>query len=103
MNSAQFNEIVERRLRLTEDVLDFKGEEYARENRFHNFIAASCMLGCSPEKALLGMWSKHVVSIIDMVNDLPTAPRSAEYIEEKIGDAINYLILLEGMLKERLT
>jgi hypothetical protein len=26
---------------------------------------------------------------------------SIEYIEEKIGDAINYLILIEGMLKER--
>jgi hypothetical protein len=25
-----------------------------------------------------------------------------KYIEEKIGDAINYLILIEGMLKERL-
>jgi hypothetical protein len=26
---------------------------------------------------------------------------SIDYIEEKIGDAINYLILIEGMLKER--
>ena len=59
------------------------------------------MLGGSREKALIGMLAKHLVSVLDMVDsfgkeDLPTT----SFIDEKIGDSINYLILLEAMLKE---
>lgn len=49
------------------------------------------------------MLVKHWVSIEDVVIDerLSSAPPDHAMIDEKIGDAINYLILLEAVLKER--
>ncbi|HSH25907.1 MAG TPA: hypothetical protein VLA13_10280 [Massilibacterium sp.] len=45
------------------------------------------------------MATKHLVSVIDMVES--NEVHDPEYIDEKIGDMINYLILLEGILKEQ--
>ena len=59
------------------------------------------MLGCTPEKALVGMWTKHIISILDIVDGIEAKAPADAVIEEKIGDAVNYLILLEAMLKER--
>ena len=60
------------------------------------------------ERALIGMAVKHFVSIMDMVDEVAYARQSLntsnlpkdKYVEEKIGDMINYLILLEAMIKE---
>ena len=57
----------------------------------------------SPETALIGMWTKHVVSIMDICDNIENKVPPVEIIEEKIGDAINYLILLEAMLKDRVS
>ena len=59
------------------------------------------MLRTTPEKALVGMWTKHIISILDIVDGLDKKLVPVEMIEEKIGDAVNYLILLEAMLKDR--
>ncbi len=96
-----FNTIVERRLTIIRRTLIHKAKEYASdENRFHNFDVAARMDGITPEQALLGMMRKHEVSVRDLIND----PNSAtnELINEKIGDNINYLILLEGLLRQRI-
>ena len=46
---------------------------------------------------------KHEVSLRDMVNDLAEGKSwSLEKWEEKLGDSINYTILLEGLIRERL-
>jgi hypothetical protein len=85
-------------------VLKQKEQEYAStESRFHNFEVAGRKLGVTPEKALLGMMIKHVVSIEDLVNWVEQSPKriTIEAINEKIGDNINYLILLKGMLINR--
>jgi hypothetical protein len=37
-----------------------------------------------------------------MLSDLNNNPPDEDYINEKIGDAINYLIIIEGLLKERI-
>ena len=60
------------------------------------------MLGQSPEKALVGMLAKHLVSILDIVDAIPKQIPTPALVEEKIGDAVNYLILLEALLKERI-
>lgn len=99
-----FNEVLERRLRLCKEVLAKKAQEYAADHdRFHNFNVAGRILGTTPEDALIGMFMKHLVSVLDIVDNLrEEAYPPAEMVDEKIGDAINYLILLEGLLKKRI-
>ena len=98
----QFDQIRERRIELIRYVLNSKKEEYAKgdTNRYHNFDRASRILEVSPPRALIGMFVKHLVSVLDIVDnyDKGNFP-TEELVDEKIGDAINYLILLEGLLK----
>ena len=105
MNKIKFDECVENRIDRIRKVLTAKAEEYSTEgNRFHNFDVAARILDCTPERALQGMMLKHIVSVLDLIQwaeeeeDLITAT----VIDEKIGDTINYLILLEGLLLRRL-
>ena len=101
MDSKKFNEILEKRIDKIKNVLSSKEKEYASgSDRLHNFKVAAEIMNETPEKALFGMLLKHIVSVIDMVND----PKSiSEYlINEKIGDVINYFILLESLMWERI-
>ncbi len=106
MNNERFNEIVESRIKKIRKILKAKGEEYSSEdNRLHNFEVAARKGDCSPEKALQGMDMKHVVSIQDIIDkcELYDNPElKLKHIEEKIGDHINYMILLEAILNERI-
>jgi hypothetical protein len=100
MNNEQFNLIVENRIQLIKTVLGNKAKEYAIGDRLYNFKRAAEILRCTPQKALIGMFMKHLVSVLDL-SEGSTIP--TDYlINEKIGDAINYLILLEATLKETL-
>lgn len=104
MNNPLFSDVLKRRLELTQAVLGRKGDEYVRGgDRYSNFKHAAAYLKVTPERALIGMRAKHEISLMDIINDidadkLPTI----EMLEEKIGDNIAYLILLEGILKERI-
>ena len=78
-----------------------KNDEYSRNNdKLHNFKVAGRILNQTPEQALVGMWLKHLVSVFDIVDDLPNLPPD-ETLNEKITDSINYLVLLEALIKER--
>ena len=102
MNQESFSQILEARLKKIKDTLALKSKEYAREDRLHNFKQAASFLGTTPEKALWGFSAKHIISIQDMINDLSTGKEhSIAMWEEKIGDAINYLFLLEALIKEK--
>jgi len=101
MNNEQFNKLVKERFGQCEAILCKKADEYASDtDRLHNFKVAARVNQCSPEQALWGMYSKHLVSVMDMFQ----APDrvTAEQIKEKIGDSINYHMLLEALLVERL-
>lgn len=101
MKESVFNEIVETRVRKCLDVLLKKAEEYATEDRLHNFKAAANLQGCTSIRALGGMMCKHTVSVYDLINrfdqglDIPL-----DLWEEKIGDSINYLLLLSALVHE---
>lgn len=100
-----FGQVVENRIESIRFVLSSKAKEYATgSDRFHNFNVAARMANTTPEKALLGMRLKHEVSVMDLVDiaESRSGDLTLEIIEEKIGDDINYLILLEGMLKKRI-
>jgi len=99
-----FDEIIKSRVEKIQRILGLKASEYAsKTDRFHNFNVAGRISGTTPEKALYGMMLKHEVSVLDLIEmaDIEPENLSASLIDEKIGDYINYLILLEGMLKQR--
>lgn len=103
MTTGQFEAILNRRLELIRSVLGAKAKEYARGevDRLHNFRSAACLLNTNLADALWGMAVKHIVSVNDLVSacsvgDVPSLATA----DEKIGDAINYLILLEAVFDE---
>lgn len=82
-----------------QSILANKANEYATEDRLHNFKRAAALANNTPQEALLGMMLKHIVSICDYVE------RSAdgeEFVmlqwDEKIIDTINYCILLRAVI-----
>jgi len=98
MNNEQFNQVVENRIDQIRKVLVKKAAEYASDtDRLHNFKVAARVGSkqITPEQALLGMWRKHLVSVFDMIES-GTRPAPA-LRDEKVGDSINYLILLEAL------
>jgi len=100
-----FNQVMKNRVRRIEEIMGTKAKEYAaHEDRYHNFNLAAQVCGCTPEKALWGMAMKHLVSVIDLKEWTEVSPEriTAHLVDEKIGDLINYLILLEGMLYKRI-
>lgn len=98
-NVKQFENVCEDRLEKIANVLVDKAKEYAQgTNRYHNFEVAARSIGTTREKALLGMMLKHWVSVLDIIKNPQNY--SNKIVDEKIGDMINYLILLEGMLLE---
>ena len=102
MDHITFNSIVGNRFDYCGKVLTQKGEEYSREgDRLWNFKRAGEKRRKTPAEALLDMKVKHDVSIDDMVDGLARGVLpSREMVAEKIGDSINYLLLLEGLIEE---
>jgi len=106
MTKLEFDKIVRRRLGLVERTLIARAKEYATDaDRLHNFKEAALLEGCSPADALRGFALKHWVSVRDVVRDWadPESGITFAQVDEKIGDAIAYLCLLECVLVENLT
>lgn len=104
-HNFSFDAVVESRLDSIRRVLAGKAKEYATgADRFHNFNLAARIANTTPESALMGMRLKHEVSVMDLVEIASSRPGdlTEAMVDEKIGDDINYLILLEGMLKKRI-
>ncbi len=102
MNTPEFTELINNRLFLTEKILGAKADEYARGDRLSNFKKASLLLSCTPEKALFGMVAKHIIALSDFIEDLEGGKfQDLKRWDEKLGDIINYMILLEGLVIER--
>ena len=100
MTAESFKKVIEEQLDMCKDTLVVKAEEYATQDRLHNFKAAGGMMECDPKEALAGMMAKHTISIYDMC-------RSGKKYEmhkwnEKITDHINYLLLLRAIVEEEL-
>ena len=94
-----YNEHITNMLKHCENVLTAKHKEYATEDHFHNFNVAASLQGVTSQQALIGMMDKHVVSVHDLVNDHAEGRKiSTEMWQEKIGDNINYLLILWAMV-----
>ena len=101
MKSKEFEEVVESRWHRCINVLGSKAAEYATDDRLHNFKVAAELSGESPIKALGGMMKKHTVSVYDLIEAANRGEDiSLELWDEKIGDHINYLLLLWAVVVE---
>lgn len=103
MNSKEFDRLLNKRLELIKNTLLCKGREYSNsKDRFHNFGVAARIANESQEKALFGMALKHLVSIIDIIENIEIKRQypSDDLLKEKCGDLINYIIMLEIMIKK---
>jgi len=102
MNHIKFNKLLKEILNRTTIVLHSKSVEYSTNtDKLHNFKRAGEKRHTTPEDALMGMKLKHDVSIDDIVDNITKELPSMKMLEEKITDSINYLILLEALIKER--
>lgn len=98
MNTTTFERLFEEQVNRSRSILVSKAKEYATEDRLHNFKVAATLEGKTPEQALAGMMAKHTVSIYDMAESGRTYP--IELWQEKITDHINYLFLLNAIVRE---
>ena len=102
MTREEFNKRVEKRIDLVRQSLLTKHKEYANDdNVFRNFdeAAGGFSLHSTSAEVLWSYMTKHLVSIKDIVAENKSADPAV--ISEKIGDVINYLILLEAMLNQK--
>ena len=99
MIQTDFDGMLDERLKKIKDTLSLKASGYAfNSDRLHNFKVAGQISDQPPTKALWGMAMKHLVSITDLIEGRLENNRGN--VDEKIGDMINYLILLEALLED---
>ncbi len=97
MKAEEFDLVVEKVQTKCRSVLGKKADHYAgEEDRLENFVRAGELQGGTPADACFGMLSKHLVSIAMMLEY--EEPANMKQWDEKIIDAVNYLILLKACL-----
>lgn len=102
MKTEKFESILNKRIDKCVKVLCAKADEYATEDRLHNFKVAAELQNCTPITALAGMMAKHTVSVYDLIKRQEqglVVPK--EMWDEKIGDHLNYLFLLTALIEEK--
>ncbi len=100
MTHDDFEFLVGFRFEKCKETLLKKAKEYATEDeRLANFKRGASLLNTTPAKIAMGYGLKHLISVIDMVEG--RLPITEELIDEKFGDALNYLVLLEACLKDQ--
>lgn len=101
MTQSEFRLIFADQVNKCEETLQMKKKEYTgdREDRLSAFRIAASLQGCTPQRALVGMMAKHIVSLYDMCYAKNTF-FTKELWDEKITDSLNYLFLLAAIIKE---
>ena len=89
MNTEDFNKIIHEQIDRCENTLCKKADEYATDDRLHNFKVAAGLQDCLPTTALAGMMAKHTVSVYDMIRGLEEGKSyPLELWDEKIGETL---------------
>lgn len=104
MDRKTFDRLIKDRNNKIVEILVNKGKEYSSPSDvLHNFNRTAQIANSTPERALWGMMLKHFTSVSDMVDKIDKHIPPTQYlVDEKIGDLINYLILLEALMIERI-
>jgi len=102
MKREDFFAFVNERMKAQLDILDKKGRAYSGDtDAFENFKRNGERLGLSKYQVWLVYFMKHIDSITNAVKNAPNAPvDQTEGLSGRVDDAINYLNLFAGMLKE---
>ena len=120
MKNSEFDQIVNAELDYCKKLLGTKAQEYtphdtndmecveeddgqlvfgfAADDRLRHFKKAAVLMNCTPKQALLGMLSKHTISVADMCTS--DEHFAIERWVEKITDSINYHLLLLALAEE---
>lgn len=104
MNVNSYNKAIDDQINQCRAILMIKHNEYAedpeREDSDHlsNFHNCARILKTNVKKAWLGMFVKHIESLIKLIND-DVDPYNHIW-DEKITDSINYLLLLNALNEE---
>lgn len=99
MTREEYNKSIEAQLKRVKETLIKKNKEYSTDNSpLHNFHQSAKILRVSPKECALAFMVKHLTSIIDMTQSDIDYP--IELWEEKLGDAKNYLFLIECLVQE---
>lgn len=103
MKHGEFLKLIDSRFEYCLELLGSKNAEYAEaDDKLSNFKQAAALKGETPEKALWGMWAKHIISIRKIIYDLDLNKIPApDIVSEKCTDMINYTLLLEALIQER--
>jgi len=106
MEKREFNKLANDMLKSAKDVLTNKGDSYmgASQDRLIAFKEAALISKCTPVSALHGMVVKHDVSVLEAIRRMEADTNytpSVEWVEEKLGDRINYNILLAALIEDR--
>ena len=104
MTLTEFKKLLQDRFRMIDSTFKVKQSEYANQTdvfeNIKNGVGVS-LFNTEPEQVAWSYAAKHLESIMSILKKLPEEKHSKELINEKIEDAINYLIIIEGLLKER--
>lgn len=101
MTNSDFEKAILEQISTCQHLLEGKGAEYADNvdiDRLNHFKLAAALMEVDPKIALMGMFSKHIVSISKMC--MNGMAYSQATWDEKITDSINYLLILSAMVKE---
>ena len=102
MQLDKFKNLLQHIYRRTDETFDIKRDEYT--NDVDVFKSLKNGIGFSfqsePEQVAWNYLAKHLESIQSILSEVPDEEPSVELINEKLGDAINYLIIIEGLLRE---
>jgi hypothetical protein len=104
MRTEQFEKEAKGILEGVYRTLTAKAGQYAHGgDRLSNFRRTGRMLQCTPERALVGIMSKHTIAMCDFIDELERGHtvRPLEHWEEKLGDQMAYLVLMLCLVRER--
>lgn len=100
MTSNEFSKIEQEWYDMQHSILGAKADEYATEDRLHNFKAISDLTRgkVTPLQVAMILRGKQVISLYDRV--FSDDPVTTDFFNEKAGDDANYLVLAKALHAE---
>lgn len=105
MTNKKFMEILDNRLNAIRAICVKKGQDYGKDDdRLCQFKEIAARAKITPEKACRVLVTKHLTAIDDHVDRIAVGEVAPiEKWDEWLGDEILYAVLLEGLIRERLS